>query len=80
MDDVLKTLEKLPPMCASTDLTTGDTILLKRGCIGYWPGIGIDVEAFNERHGVTAAQRIAMEIGSHFGFDVPGANPDKHAA
>ena len=27
---------------------------------------------------VTNAQRMAMEIGSIFGFDVPGADPDDH--
>ena len=27
---------------------------------------------------VTNAQRMAMEIGSIFGFDVPGADPDFH--
>ena len=28
--------------------------------------------------GVTPAQKMAMEIGSIWGFDVPGANPENH--
>ena len=30
----------------------------------------------NEGLGVTKAQRKAMEVGSMFGFDVPGINPE----
>lgn len=33
-------------------------------------------DELNEGLGVTKAQRKAMEVGSMFGFDVPGINPD----
>jgi hypothetical protein len=79
MNDVLETLKKLPEICASRHPTTGEAVLLRRGSIGYWPAGRIDPDKFNERHGVTAAQLEAMEIGSHFGFDVPGADPDQYA-
>jgi hypothetical protein len=36
------------------------------------------VQHFNKRLGVTSAQVLAMEIGSMFGWDVPGANPANH--
>lgn len=79
--DVMATLAKLPEMCASRDLADGSPIILKRGVQGYWPAprSNFDVDGFNARHGVTAAQREAMEIGSMFGWDVPGADPDNHA-
>lgn len=38
-------------------------------------GSGRDADAFNARHGITAAQVEAMMIGSVFGWDVPGADP-----
>jgi len=34
------------------------------------------VRLLNDRLGVTPSQRLAMETGSMFGWDVPGANPD----
>jgi hypothetical protein len=75
--DVLNVLQKLPPICASVLLSTGERILLKRGVMGYWPApLRRDVDGFNRRHNVTAAQREAMEIGSLCGWDVPGADPD----
>ena len=77
MNDVLKTLEKLPAMCATLEPATGKPILLKRGVNGYWPlQDGFDVVGFNLRHDVTLEQVKAMECGSMFGWDVPGADPD----
>ena len=35
----------------------------------------MDVDAYNERHSVTAAQREAMEAGSIFGWEIPAADP-----
>jgi hypothetical protein len=78
--DVLHVLQKLPPICASVLLSTGEPILLKRGVMGYWPApLRLDVDGFNRRHNITAAQREAMEIGSLCGWDVPGADPDSYA-
>lgn len=75
---VLNNLNKLPELCASINLTDGKPILIRRGVMGYYPAPTIDVDGFNERHNVTPAQREAMEIGSMFGWEVPGANPDNH--
>jgi hypothetical protein len=76
MTDVLKTLEKLPPMCAARNGVDGP-VLLKRGVAGFWRACpDLDVDAFNSRHNVTPAQVQAMEIGSMFGWDAPGADPD----
>lgn len=69
-------LSKLPEMCAAWNLETGDAMLIRRGIEGYYPAPGLDVEAFNARHGITPAQLEAMEIGSMFGWNVPGADPD----
>jgi len=73
---------KLPAFCAAVHQTTGEFIILKRGVTGYWPGEALGVtdqetaDYFNQKRGVTSAQVEAMLIGSVFGFDVPGADPD----
>ena len=78
MADVRHALKKLPPLCAARHPTDGTPIVLKRGVRGYFPASPrLDVDAFNSRHGITPAQVEAMEIGSHCGWDVPGA--DTHA-
>jgi hypothetical protein len=71
---------KLPLACASRLPTNNKPILIKAGVKGYFPAPtpDFDVEAYNRDMGVTPAQLKAMEIGSIFGFDVPGANPDNH--
>jgi len=45
---------------------------------GYWPAPDIDPEKFNRDIGATPAQLRAMEIGSMFGFDVPGSFVENH--
>jgi hypothetical protein len=35
-----------------------------------------DVDAYNACNGVTVAQVQAMQVGSMFGWNVPGADPD----
>ena len=37
-----------------------------------------EADRLNERMGVTPAQRMAMEIGSMAGWDVPGADPKNY--
>jgi len=74
----------IPEMCFSTLPGTGELICIKRGESGYYPSdwntpdkernIEIADDA-NESLGVTPAQRQAMEVGSMFGWDVPGADP-----
>ena len=79
-----KVADGLPELCFSTLKSTGQIICIKRGETGYYPAAGssLDKEAnieaadsYNERLGVTPAQRQAMEVGSMFGWDVPGADP-----
>lgn len=70
-------IAKLPDMCAAYKLEDGSPIFLHVGMMGYHPAPpGLDVPAFNERHGVTRAQVNAMMIGSCFGWEVPGADAD----
>jgi hypothetical protein len=60
--------------------TTNEPILIISGHKGYWPAPtpDFDVDAYNRDLGVTPAQRMAKQIGSIFGFDAPGADPDCH--
>lgn len=56
--------------------------LVDRGDHGYIPmpsWSALQADAWNERHGVSHAQREAMLVGSMFGWEVPGANPDHYA-
>jgi hypothetical protein len=74
--DIAEVLLDLPEKCALNHIEDGRPIIVMRGHKGFWPApLGLDVDAFNERRGVTETQREAMEIGSMFGFDVPGADP-----
>jgi hypothetical protein len=60
----------------------GTPILVLRGEIGYWPvpnGWGGTIDGFNERHGVTPAEREAMLHGSVFGWEKPIAHASEHA-
>lgn len=77
--DVLKTLEKLPPLCAARQPSDNSPVIIRRGISGYYPApLNLDVDGFNARHGVSEVQREAMVVGSMFGCDVPGADPDKY--
>lgn len=77
---------RLPELCYSVLNTTNEIIVVKRGETGYYR---TDYEPakdrkaaeewcdlLNEQLGVTKPQRKAMEVGSMWGWDVPGANPD----
>lgn len=75
-------LHKLPKFCVarlkrSHNPSDDSLILIKRGESGYWPAGGF-TEDYNERRGITKDQVEAMLIGSMFGWDVPGADPDWH--
>jgi len=68
-------LADLPESCALHSMTDGKPILVKRGEIGYWAAPNIDVDGYNSRKGITPAQKDAMQTGSVFGFNIPGADP-----
>lgn len=76
--------EGLPELCFSVLPSTGMLICIKRGESGYYPSdwdTGDPVQNReladynNQRLGVTAAQRLAMEAGSMHGWDCPAADP-----
>ncbi len=74
--DITEVLADLPRRCALHNAANGSPIMVARGERGYWNlRPGFDVDGYNERRGITAAQIEAMEIGSMFGFDAPGADP-----
>lgn len=77
----------LPDHCFSVLASTGELILLKRGESGYYHSTWSTdsreenerlADEGNERMNVTTAQRRAMEVGSMFGWDVPGADPREY--
>ena len=78
---------RLPPICAAAHPETKKLIFIKAGFMGYWPGekAGI-VDAYmapdkwNRAHGISKAEAEAMLIGSMFGWDVPGADPENYDA
>lgn len=78
-------LAALPEICYGIHTMDNSLVLIKRGESGYWPtyedcAASTDEAAnlLNDKRGVTRAQRRAMEMGSMFGFHVPGANPAAH--
>ena len=79
----------LPEKCFSVLSSTGELILLKRGEGGFYHSTWSTdsreenrrlADEGNERLNVTPAQRRAMEVGSMFGWDVPGADPAEYEA
>jgi len=84
-----KHTEALPELCFSVLPDTGQLICIKRGENGFrlsdWSTDSREknlalADFNNERLGVTPAQRQAMEFGSMFGWDVPGADPAAYEA
>ena len=85
-------LAKLPDACFATLNTTEELIQIRAGEKGYYRlgqafpkrlcqeqgGITMDqlADRWNIEKGITKAQREAMEVGSMWGWEVPGANPD----
>ncbi len=89
MENNVRTAAGLPETCFSVLPSTGELILIKRGGKGYYPSewsLSTREEneklavQMNEREGITAAQRMAMDAGSMFGWHVPGADPEFCAA
>lgn len=73
----IENMDKLPDHCAALNPSTKQPILILKGEIGYHPApSGLNVDDYNKRHGISKAQQQAMLIGSMFGWEVPGADPD----
>lgn len=77
----------LPDVCFGVNPSDNALILIKRGERGYYPCPGYVIGAagpeglanhLNERRGINRAQREAMEVGSMFGWDCPGADPNEY--
>ena len=81
--DNQSTAPKLPPLCYARHPETSATVLIVRGEDGYHP-----VQTFLTPAQLNAAlaepptpaQVQAMVVGSMFGWQVPGADPARHAA
>lgn len=73
-------LSKLPEIAWVALAIDDRAVLVKRGEVGYYPTDyefpGKLVDDLNARLGVSKEQAMAMEVGSLFGFHVPGADPD----
>lgn len=75
----------LPLMCYSTLKSTGELIVIKQGEAGYFqterntPNADVNRQTaarLNKMIGLSDAQLKAMEFGSMFGWDKPGARPE----
>jgi hypothetical protein len=82
-----KEMKTLPDFCYSVVNTTGELIIIKKGESGYYrtdystsnKGENIELKnLYNERLGVTALEENCMKVGSMFGWDVPGADPNNY--
>jgi hypothetical protein len=85
----------LPEYCYDINNVSGGIVKLKRGESGYYQLDQDIVQPYLEAHpnktkedvcvelnehiGVTPEQRMAMSMGSMFGWDIPGANPSTYS-
>ena len=78
---------RLPDLCWSVKETDGSLIYIKKGEDGSFPSEWDVGNAEKNRHiadynnkkrGITWAQRQAMEFGSMYGWDCPGADPGSY--
>lgn len=68
--------DRLPRVCLARRPSDNRPIRLHRGAKDYYEvHPDTDVDRFNEERGITLAQIEAMQIGSMFGWGVPGADP-----
>jgi len=78
---------ELPDVCLATLPGTGDLVILKRGETGYrFANLNSSDIARNEdianstnyNLGINPAQVGAMKVGAMYGFDAPGADPQRY--
>lgn len=70
----------LPPVAFAAHPTTGATIMIKRGERRYYLiATHLTADELNQVFGVSAAQAMAMLVGSMFGWDCRGADPGTYA-
>lgn len=76
---------KLPDTCLTVSDLDGSLILIKNGEQGYYPSSWSTndpeqnrciADSYNQKLGITPEQEKAMSVGSMFGWNVPGADPD----
>lgn len=71
--------EELPRFCYSIESSTGATILIKKGEKGYFLTSNQESpQRLNAILGISPAQAEAMLVGSSFGWNVPGADPNTY--
>ena len=59
--------------------TTAPVIAVQRGKLGYVPIFTRrSADELNFALGITPAEREALFVGSIFGFEVPGADPERY--
>jgi len=84
---VIPLRSSLPETCYSVLPGTHDIVLLKKGDSGYYKtditASNIDeakeiVEEYNAKCNISKAQAEAMQAGSMFGWEVPGADPNNY--
>jgi hypothetical protein len=72
---------RLPDLCYSRLPSTKEVIIIKLGESQYYKTDcpkETDIDELNEVLEVTETQRKCMELGSMFGWSLPGANPDNY--
>ena len=85
---VQSNLSKLPGKCYGVLLSLDAIIEIRAGEHGYYcidtplqhpHGLTTDqwVDELNAVNGITKAQRMAMEHGSMWGWETPGADPER---
>lgn len=69
----------LPEYCYAKKPSTGEVIKIRKGESGYYPVLAdVNCDELNAILGVTKGQAEAMLVGSMFGWNIPGANPDMY--
>jgi len=73
-------LHRLPELCYTTlPSNPAQVIAIRRGVPGYYPiETALTAEELNGDADISAAQVSAMLAGSLFGWEVPGADPERY--